>query len=62
MANEALRLIGGRAGGDTEEHGGELNLRELWRAIMRRKFLLLATILAVTGATYAYISQQTPTP
>jgi len=60
MANEALRLIGGRAGGNTEEQGAELNLRELWRAIVRRKFLLLATILAVTGATYAYISQQTP--
>ncbi len=60
MANEALRLIGGSAGGNTEDHGAELNLRELWRAIMRRKFLLLATILAVTGAIYAYISQQTP--
>ncbi|MEM7023024.1 MAG: polysaccharide biosynthesis tyrosine autokinase [Pseudomonadota bacterium] len=60
MANEALRLIGGRAGGEPEEQGGELNLRELWRAVMRRKFLLLATIIAVTGATYAFISQQTP--
>jgi len=60
MANEALRLIGGRAGPDTADHRDDLNLRELWRAIMRRKFLLLVTVVAVTGATYAYISQQKP--
>jgi succinoglycan biosynthesis transport protein ExoP len=59
-ANEALRLIGGTpdmsTGGATEE----LNLRELWRALMRRKFVLLATIVLITGAAYAFVSQQTP--
>jgi capsular exopolysaccharide synthesis family protein len=60
MANEALRLIGSSAGRDAERRGDELNLRELWRAILRRKFVLLATILVITGATYAYVSQQTP--
>ena len=60
MANEALRLIGTSAGRDAEQRGDELNLRELWRAILRRKFVLLATIIAITGATYAFISQQTP--
>ncbi len=38
----------------------ELNLRELWRALMRRKLLLLATILVITGGAFAYVSQQTP--
>jgi polysaccharide biosynthesis transport protein len=60
MANEALRLIGSGAGRGAEQGGDELNLRELWRAILRRKFVLLATIIAITGATYAYVSQQTP--
>jgi polysaccharide biosynthesis transport protein len=60
MANEALRLIGTSAGRGADQRSDELNLRELWRAILRRKFVLLATILVITGATYAYISQQTP--
>jgi succinoglycan biosynthesis transport protein ExoP len=60
MANEALRLIGSSAGRSAERRSDELNLRELWRAILRRKFVLLATIVIITGATYAYISQQTP--
>jgi succinoglycan biosynthesis transport protein ExoP len=60
MANEALRLIGTSAGRGAEQRSDELNLRELWRAILRRKFVLLATISVITGATYAYISQQTP--
>jgi capsular exopolysaccharide synthesis family protein len=60
MANEALRLIGTSAGRAAEQRGDELNLRELWRAVLRRKFVLLATVLVITGATYAYISQQTP--
>jgi succinoglycan biosynthesis transport protein ExoP len=60
MANEALRLYGPAgepAAGDAE---GELDLRGLWRALARRKWLLLGTILVITGATYLYASQQTP--
>jgi succinoglycan biosynthesis transport protein ExoP len=60
MANEALRLIGSSAGRGAEQRSDDLNLRELWRAIVRRKFVLLSTILVITGATYAFISQQTP--
>ena len=60
MANEALRLIGHSPEGSAASTGDELNLRELWRAIMRRKFVLLATILVITGATFAFISQQPP--
>ena len=60
MANEALRLIGAspEAGGGSASE--ELNLRELWRALRRRKLLLLATIVVITGGAFAYVSQQTP--
>jgi polysaccharide biosynthesis transport protein len=60
MANEALRLIGHSQEGSAAPAGDELNLRELWRAIMRRKLVLLATIIVITGATFAYISHQPP--
>ena len=61
MANEALRLIGSTpemSQGSTSE---ELNLRELWRAVTRRRFVLVATILLITGGTFAYVHQLTPT-
>src|SRR5688500_2286531 len=48
--------VGDMLSGATEE----LNLRELWRALMRRKLLLVATIVVITGGAFAYISQQTP--
>ena len=60
MANEALRLIGGGSEASPGAAPEELNLRELWRALMRRRFLLLATIVLVTGGAFAYASQQTP--
>ena len=58
MANEAIRLIGGAAE-PSAASSDELNLRDLWRALMRRKLVLLATILVVTGGTMAWVSQQT---
>jgi len=61
MANQALRLIGG--GGSEAGTGGaseELNLRELWRALMRRKWVLLATIAVITGGAVVFVNQQTP--
>jgi polysaccharide biosynthesis transport protein len=60
MANEALRLIGGGAEVAPTSTSEELNLRELWRALMRRKLVLLATILVITGGAFAFVSQQTP--
>jgi succinoglycan biosynthesis transport protein ExoP len=60
MANEALRLIGHSPEGSAAPARDDLNLRELWRAIARRKFVLLATIVVITGATFAFISQQQP--
>ncbi len=60
MANEALRLIGSGSEASLSSSSEELNLRELWRALMRRRLLLLATIIVITAAAYAYISQQTP--
>ena len=60
MANEALRLVGGSSEAGPAGSSEELNLRELWRAISRRKLILLATILAITGGAFAYVQQQTP--
>ena len=60
MANEALRLIGSGSEVSASGAGDELNLRELWRAIMRRKWALLATILLVTTGAYVHSVRQTP--
>ncbi len=64
MANEALRLIGASSeanvGGTSASASEELNLRELWRALRRRKFLLLATIVVLTGGAFAYARHETP--
>ncbi len=56
MANETIPLVGHEAptGGD------ELNLREMWRALMRRKWIFVATVLVVTGCVFIYSKQQTP--
>jgi exopolysaccharide transport family protein len=60
MANEALRLTGGSSDLGPVGTSEELNLRELWRALTRRKFVLLATILVITVGAFGYVSQQTP--
>ncbi|WGF86787.1 GumC family protein [Marinivivus vitaminiproducens] len=59
MAKEALRY------GDTEllsDSGAddEIDLRGLVRALWRRKLILIATVIAITGAAVAYVSQVTP--
>jgi polysaccharide biosynthesis transport protein len=58
MGNAASRPVGvgDMLSGATEE----LNLRELWRALTRRKLLLVATIVVITGGAFGYISQQPP--
>jgi exopolysaccharide transport family protein len=56
MANEAVPLVGGAR----ELPGDEVNLRELWRALMRRKIAFGATILVITGLVFTYSKQQTP--
>ena len=56
MANEALPRLGGEVG----TGGDELNLREMWRALMRRKWVFIATVLFMTGCVYIYCKQQTP--
>ncbi|MGI9437297.1 MAG: GumC family protein [Geminicoccaceae bacterium] len=56
MANETMPLVG------TGENAGgeELNLREMWRALMRRKLVFILTVLLMTGCAYIYSKQQTP--
>jgi len=56
MANETLKLTGA----ETAQEGDELNLREMWRALLRRKLVFIATVLLVTGCVYTYSKQQTP--
>jgi len=56
VANEALP----RLGGDLSTSSDELNLREMWRALMRRKWIFAATVLFVTGCVFLYSKQQTP--
>ena len=56
MANETLSLVGT----PSSSGGEELNLREMWRALMRRKWIFVATVLLVTGCVFIYCKQQTP--
>jgi polysaccharide biosynthesis transport protein len=60
MANNALRLFGSNEDANAGTAGDELNLRELWRALLRRKWILLATIVVVTGGAVLWVGQQTP--
>ena len=53
-------MIGGSVDATPGGADEELNLRELWRALMRRKWVLALTVLLVTGGTYFYVSQLTP--
>lgn len=59
MANEALRLLGGGTGVESEA-SDQIDLRSLWRAVMRRKWLLALTVVIVTGATLIYAKRATP--
>ena len=60
MANEALRLIGGTTETRPEAASDEVNLRELWRALMRRKFALLAPVALITLGVFFWAKQQPP--
>lgn len=57
MANEAIRFMGGSAEA-APDAGDQLNLRELWRAILRRKWLLALTVVLVTGGAFVFAKQQ----
>jgi polysaccharide biosynthesis transport protein len=60
MANEALRLIGSTTEARPDAASDELNLREVWRALMRRKFALLAPVALITLAVFFWAKQQPP--
>ena len=60
MANEALRLIGGSRGFGRGAPAEELNLRELWRTLMRRKLALFAPMVLIPIAAFLWVMQQTP--
>ena len=60
MANEALRLIGGNTESGQGAPAEELNLREVWRTLMRRKLVLLAPMVLIPIAAFFWVGQQTP--
>jgi exopolysaccharide transport family protein len=60
MANEALRLIGGSADAPTGAAHDELNLREVWRGLKRRKLALLVPVVLITLGVFLWAKQQTP--
>ena len=60
MANEALRLIGGGAGAPAGAAGDELNLREVWRGLKRRRLALLAPVVLITLGVFLWAKQQQP--
>ncbi len=62
MANEALRLIGSGADvpGPAGTAGDELNLREVWRGLKRRKLILLAPVVLITLGVFFWAKQQPP--
>jgi uncharacterized protein involved in exopolysaccharide biosynthesis len=59
MANEALRLIGG-ADAPAGAAGDELNLREVWRGLKRRRLALLAPVVLITLGVFLWAKQQQP--
>ena len=60
MANEALRLIGTGADAPPSATGEEVNLREVWRGLKRRKLALLAPVLLITLGVFLWVKQQPP--
>ena len=60
MANEALRLIGSSTEARADAVSEEINLREVWRALMRRKWALLTPVALITLAVFFWAKQQPP--
>jgi polysaccharide biosynthesis transport protein len=60
MANEALRLIGSTTEASSDAASEELNLREVWRALKRRKLALLTPVALITLGVFFWAKQQPP--
>src|SRR5690606_18672904 len=60
MANEALRLIGTSADAGADPATDELNVRGVWRALMRRKLALLTPVVLIPLAVFLWAKQQPP--
>ncbi len=60
MANEALRLIGSTTEARSDAASDELNLREVWRALMRRKLALLTPVVLIPLAVFLWAKHQPP--
>jgi polysaccharide biosynthesis transport protein len=60
MANQALRLIGSTTEASSDAASDELNLREVWRALKRRKLALLTPVALITLGVFFWAKQQPP--
>jgi capsular exopolysaccharide synthesis family protein len=60
MANEALRLIGSTTEASSDAASEELNPREVWRALKRRKLALLTPVAVITLGVFFWAKQQPP--
>jgi uncharacterized protein involved in exopolysaccharide biosynthesis len=60
MANEASRLIGGGVDALPGAQRDEVNLREVWRGLRRRKLALLAPMVLITLGVFLGVNQQPP--
>ena len=60
MANEALRLIGSTTEASSDAASEELNPREVWRALKRRKLALLTPVALITLGVFFWAKQQPP--
>jgi succinoglycan biosynthesis transport protein ExoP len=60
MANEALRLIGSSADAPRRATAEEVNLREVWRGLKRRRLALFAPVVLITLGVFLWVKQQPP--
>jgi polysaccharide biosynthesis transport protein len=60
MANETLRLIGSGVDASQDAASEDLNLRAVWRAVIRRKLAFIAPIVLITLGVFLWAKQQPP--
>ena len=60
MANPALRLMGSGVGFRAAPPARGFTLRSVWRALMRRKLLLLAPVALITLGAFFWAVQKPP--
>ncbi|MGH6905801.1 MAG: Wzz/FepE/Etk N-terminal domain-containing protein, partial [Geminicoccaceae bacterium] len=60
MAQQTWRVMGGGVATGAGAAAEPLNLREVWRALMRRRLLFLAPVVLITLGAFLWAKQQPP--